>query len=258
MPPNDPPGQAPMRRWRLNFEFLTLLFILLVAVMLIIWRPWQASVKGSERTVSVTGDTKLTAEPDEFVFSPQYDFKNADKQAALTAMSNKNNEIVAKLKSLGVPDSKIKNTGSGYSNGIYFVQEGSGDSTTYSLMLTITANSRDQAQKVQDYLLTTSPTGAVTPEASFSEAKRKSLEATARDQASKDARSKATQSAKNLGFKVGKVKSIDDSGGFGGPIPLGRANAAQLQSGAASGTSLAIQPGQNDLEYSVTVVYYIN
>lgn len=251
MQPNNQASGAPLR-WRPSFQLLCLLFIGLIVLMLLMWKPWSA--KAAERTVTVIGDTTVQAEPDEFVFYPQYEFKNADKSAALAALTSKNNEIVAKLKSLGVADKDIKNSGAGFSGGIYFDQS---DTNTYNLSLMVTTANKDLAQKVQDYLLTTSPTGSVTPQAQFSEAKRKSLESTARDQASKDARAKADQSAKNLGFKVGKVKSLKDGSGFGDGGCPGGLCAAQAEA-ADVGRSLTVQPGQNDLSYSVEVVYFIN
>ncbi len=54
-------------------------------------------------------------------------------------------------------------------------------------------------------MVTTAPTGQVSPRPNFSDAKRKELESKARDEATKDARAKADQSARNLGFKVGKI-----------------------------------------------------
>src|SRR5262249_19017389 len=130
------------------------------------------------------------------------------------------------------------------------------DSTyTYSFQLTVTVDNKDLAQKAQDYLVSTTPTGTVTPQANFSETKRKQLEAQARDEATKDARAKADQSAKNLGFKVGKVKSVEDGTDTGRIVPLG---ASAPTESVATDNKLAVQPGQNDLNYSVTVVYFVH
>jgi uncharacterized protein YggE len=96
----------------------------------------------------------------------------------------------------------------------------------------------------------------VSPQANFSDAKRKDLERQARDAATKDARAKADQSAKNLGFKVGLVKTVTDGTGFGGIIyPLTASGVAKATD--LSQPSLAIQPGENDLSYTVTVTYYL-
>ncbi len=195
----------------------------------------------------------MTAEPDEFVFNPTYEFKDPDKTVALKQAEARSTEVVAKLKALGVPDNKIK-TNTNSSERKFFPVLGNNDSN-YTLQLTVTVGRRDQAQKIQDYLVTTNPTGEVSPQANFSDAKRKHLESQAHDLATKEARSKADQSAKNLGFKVGKVKSVEDGTGFGGITPLLKGITAQ--DAESQSAKLSVQPGQNDLQYSVTVTYYV-
>lgn len=262
MPPETTPPPAEKKRLSIALDFRTVLIVLLVValgVMAFLWKPWQANIKASDRTVTVTGDATLTAEPDEYVFSPTYEFKNSDKQAALDAMSKKSDEVVAKLKALGVADKKIQTNSSGNNNGIYFPTYDQDGTTIYTLSLTVTISDRTLAQKVQDYLVSTAPTGAVSPQANFSDAKTKSLQTQARDAATKDAHSKADQSAKNLGFKISKVKSVDDGSGFHGPVPYlqsGTANRLQIKDTASP--ALSVQPGENKLQYSVTVVYYIH
>jgi uncharacterized protein YggE len=245
---------------RLNFTFdlkyVVVFLLVVIAIMLLIWKPWSTAAT-SDRTVSVTGESTLKAVPDEFVFYPSYHFKNADKEAALQEMTQKSDTIVDELVKLGVAEEKIKTDSSGYGD-VYFraPDDPASDETTYTLSLTVTASDKDQAQKVQDYLVTTQPTGSVSPQASFSEAKRNELESQARDQATKDARAKADQSAKNLGFKVGAVKSVQDGQGFdGGIYPM--TGGAEPAIAEDSKRQLAVQPGENELRYSVAVVYYV-
>jgi SNF2 family DNA or RNA helicase len=45
--------------------------------------------------VSVSGSATLKAEPDEYVFYPSYEFKNADKTAGLKELTAKSEEVVA-------------------------------------------------------------------------------------------------------------------------------------------------------------------
>lgn len=246
-----------------DLRLVVIALLVIVVVMLVLWRPWQAKSGADARTISVTGEATVKATPDEYVFSPSYQFKNADKAAALKELTAKNDAIVAALKKLGVPDSGIKTNSNSYETGITpydgGVSTNTRDSTTYVLNIVVTVGDKQLTQKVQDYLVTTTPEGgSVSPYATFSTAKQKQLEAQARDQATKEARSKADQSAKNLGFKVGDVKNIDDSGFGGGVMPY----AANSTMGMAEDTksappSLAVQPGENDLNYSVAVVYYI-
>jgi len=234
-------------RWIVGF------LIVVIGVMLILWKPWNAQISADSRTVKVSGEAKLTAVPDEFVFNPTYQFKNADRDVALNELSKKSDEIVKKLKDLGVADNKIKTNSDGYDYPIYQSDEES--TPTYTLRLTVTVGNKDLAQKVQDYLVSTSPTGAVSPQANFSDSKRGELESQARDQATKQARAKAEQSAKNLGFKLGAVKSVEDGVGFDKVFPMMGRGSAEMDT--AQDTQLQIQPGENDLSYSVTVTYFL-
>lgn len=225
------------------------LLLAVIAGMLMMWRPWEGA-GASDRTIDITGEARVTAVPDEFAFYPSYNFNNTDPQAALDAVTKKSEEVVAKLKELGVPESKIKVNSSGYDNKAY-PERAEGEARIYNLSLTITVGDKALAQKVQDYLITTNPTGAITPQPSFSEAKRKELEDEARDAATQDARRKADQMAKNLGFRLGKVKAVSIQPDYR-ILPLG-----VEASDAVATKSLQLLPGENDLTYTVTVTYYI-
>lgn len=247
----------------LDLRLICLVLLAVIVGMLLVWRPWDANAVATDRTVEVTGQATLKAEPDEYVFYPMYTFTNpaGDRQASIDAASAKSEELVKKLRELGVAPSKIRSSTSGYDNR-YSIQpapepDPNPGNTTYNLTLTVTASGLKLAQKVQDYLVTTAPTGSVSPQAQFSTTMRKMLEDKARDEATRDARAKADQSAKNLGFAVVRVKSVNDGAGFGGVIPLGRMESGAAVDTKATAPSLGVQPGENDLTYSVTVVYYI-
>ncbi len=248
----------------IDLRVVVVLLLLVILGLLLAWHPWNgASLATNDRVVTVTGESTLQAEPDQFTFTPSYEFKDVSRDAALVKLSDKNSELIAHIKSLGVPDSAIKTNASDYNQGGIYYPVGEtkpvvDDSATYSLRLTITVQKRDAAQKVQDYLAKTNPSGTVTPNNSFSDAKRKQLESQARDQATKDARGKADQSAKNLGFKVGKVKSVSDGSGFSGrPYDTKVMSANGAGGSEAAAPSISVQPGQDPLSYSVTVEYYL-
>ncbi len=241
----------------INLRFLVLILVLVIGGMLYVWKPWSQSVATSDvRTITVSGESKIKAEPDEFVFQPSYDFKDASKDVALSSLAQKSDEIVKKLKELGVPENKIKTSSDGYNYSGYYYDGPTGQNT-YSLRLTITLNDRKQAQKVQDYLVTTSPSGQLSPQTIFSEAKSKQLKSQARDAATKDARAKADQSAKNIGFKLGKVKSLQDGTDYGGIERLFSTSDQAAGTTESKTRSLNVQPGEDSLSYSVKVVYYI-
>lgn len=253
----DNSSQKPNKlNFSLDYRIIIVLLLVIIAGMLAIWKPWSVNSKTStDRTITVTGEATVKAEPDEYLFYPSYEFKSTSKEAALSEQTTKNQEIIDGLKSIGLDESDIKNRSSGY--GTYW--NNSGDTTTYTLQLTITVSNKELAQKVQDYLISTNPQGQITPQANFSESKRKDIEAQARDLATKDAKSKADKSADNTGAKLGKVKSIQDGSGFGGVNPLiyeGGAEDSSLDS-TTSKNSLSINPGENDLSYNITVIYYL-
>ncbi len=253
-----PTDQQKPKKFQLSLDYRVIVLVLIAVIvgMLMVWQPWQAQSQSTDRTISVTGESTVSAEPDEFVFYPSYEFENADKAAGLAELTKKSDEVVNKLKELGVPDSKIKTQSSGYNYGWYYDE--SEKLNHYTLTLTVTLDNLEQAQKIQDYLVTTEPSGSVSPQASFSDAKQKELESRARDEATKDARAKADQSANNLGFKVGKVKSVSDGTGFGDVMPMTReASMDAATSSEEAKPQLTVQPGENDLNYSVTVVYYV-
>lgn len=255
MADSNPPEQNRNRlNLSLDFKIITLVLLAVIALMLMLWKPWEETPGANDRTVQVTGQAKITAEPDEFAFYPNYEFTGADKDAALAQMGKKSDEIVFQLKKLGVPDSKIKINSDGYDRK-YFGPDQPEGGNTYTLRMTVTVSDRELAQKVQDYLVGTQPSGTVSPQATFSESKQKELEKKARDEATNDARAKAEQSAKNLGYRIGKVKAVADGGGFGPIMPFD--TRSTQQDASVSATKLNLQPGENELSYSVTVTYYI-
>lgn len=235
----------------LNLKIISVVLLVVIAVMLAIWKPWVNEPLNSDRVISVRGQTTLKAEPDEFVFSPTYVIRDKDREVALQNLSKKSSEILDGLKKIGIEEKNIKTNAADYSSGFYWSTRP--ETNSYNLSIMVTVNQKELVQKVQDYLLTTEPSGVITPQASFSEAKQKQLESEAKNQAEKDARSKAEESAKNLGFKVGKVKSVSVSNLSVGPIPI----YGVAEDSSSSSRKLAVQPGQNDFYYAVEVVYYI-
>jgi uncharacterized protein YggE len=236
-----------------DYRWLVAALLVVIAVMVVLWRPWEPRYDRDARTVEATGEATVKAVPDEYAFYPVYNFKNADKATALADSSAKSTDFVKKLKDLGVADAKIKTSVNGYQD-MYMTGSSSGD-YVYSLSLTVMLTDKDLAQKVQDYLVSTGPEGGVSPQPTFSDAKRKELENSARDLASKDARKKAEQLAGNLGGKLGTVKTITDGSGFGGVMPMYATDASsKLESSPAS---LTLQPGENELTYTVSVTYYL-
>lgn len=247
--PHSKPGMVALDyRW-----IIIALLGVAIVVMFAMWRPWEAQYDKNARTVDVTGATTLKAEPDQITFYPQYQFQDTDKEAAVNAAGKKSAEVIKKLRELGVAEKAIKSETFGSSDSVMPMSSASSDGYSYTTSITITLADMKLAQKVQDYLVTTAPEGQITPQYDFATATRKKLEDSARDAATKDARKKAEQSAKNLGFSLGSVKSVTD-GSLGG-YPYATAMTDGGKDMAVS--SYALQPGENELSYSVSVSFYI-
>ena len=215
-------------------------------------RPWQANSASASRSISIEGSSSLKAAPDEYQFSPTYQEKGADRSAIQEQLTTKINTIVAKLKELGVEESKITLASTTYDN--YWTD---GADEVVSNTLTISVSDKEQAQKVQDYLLTTSPQGQISPYPTFSNDKRKELENTVRMQALADAKSKADRTADELGIRVGKVITIEDQP-MGGIYPMAiDARTTGIAEGSATVSSLPVLSGEQEITYTVKVVYEI-
>lgn len=239
---------------RLDYRIIIGFLLLVILAMVVLWRPWEPRFDADSRTISVAGESVVSAAPDEYIFTPTYEFKNDDRDAAIKGLSDKSNEIVTKLKQLGVSEADIKTESNGYDYPTYTLDEKQESTPTYSLRMTITI-SRKLGEMVQNYLVTTSPVGSISPQYGFSDATRKDLESKARDESTKDARRKAEQSAKNLGFKIGAVKEVSDGSSLGSAPTMMRGDVGITEGALIDG--LTVQPGENELSYQVNVVYFV-
>lgn len=224
--------------------------LLLVANLstLLLWRPWS----GPEtlRKITVTGESTIKSQPDEYQFNPYYQRSSNDEIAKLSQ------SIVDSLKKLGVSDDNIKVTVSNY--GLSPASPEANvipDKSQSTLSVNLTVNTKELAQKVQDYLITTNSNGLVTPNSTFSTTKQKQLQDKARSQAITDARKKADQSAADLGSRVDKVLEVTDRDSGGYIVPLSGAASGVKTEDSSSSQSMPIQPGQNEINYSVQVTF---
>lgn len=229
----------------LDLRIVCIILLVVIAGMLAMWQPWKDDSGSSQRKITISGEATLKAEPDEFVFYPSYTRKTLGE---ITTLSQ---DIVKKLKELGVADNQIKTNASSYDYPELYAPKPAPDGDN-ALSLTVTINKKDLAQKVQDYLLTTNPIGSITPIPNFSTEKRKQLEDEARDKAIADAKSRADKTADGLDAKIGKVVEVKEGVSGGGIYPL--LYGADSKSSRSS-ESLPIQPGENEFSYRVEVVF---
>lgn len=235
-----------------NLVWLTWLLGLIIIGMLVMWRPWQAET--ANRSIAVSGQSTISAQPDEFVFYPTFELTDSDQAQLKARITNLVDETVAALKAIGVTDSQIKLNAYGGED-YYFVYPGDKDSDyRVSATLTVTSTSQEQSQSIQDLLINTDAQGQLTPTVQFSESKRQELETQAREEAIANAKTKAEQSASLLGAKLGKVIEVSESSNFD-VIPVDQRATEVSPDGAAA--DLPVLPGENEFSYFVNVKFAI-
>ncbi|HUC20013.1 MAG TPA: SIMPL domain-containing protein, partial [Candidatus Polarisedimenticolaceae bacterium] len=89
-------------------------YLLLAAILGL--NIYQTYNKTEARSITVEGTATIKAEPDSFVFYPQFEIKNTDSAKVKETLTAKSNEVVSKLKALGVKDNQIKLDASQYEN----------------------------------------------------------------------------------------------------------------------------------------------
>ena len=250
----------------ISFKMLAITLLVTNLATLAIWRPWStSSTSVITRKISVTGEVTLKSVPDEYDLSPYFEFSNADRTKATEELTKQSTDITTKLKALGVKDEQITTNTNAYDKYSYPQPVDANSTNTLQLNYTVKVGTKALAQSVQDYFLTLKPKGQLSPQATFSEAKKKSLETEAREKAIDDAKQKAEKTAKQLGAKLGKVVTISDGNSYGGPIMYGKAVATPMMASTSAGAadvsvtsgSVQVQPGQDDYVYSVQVEYEI-
>ena len=239
----------------LDLRVLCLLLLVVIAVMLVIWRPWQMA---SARTITVLGEATIQHAPDSFVFSPRFEAADMKKVTVL------GNDAVAALKKLGVQSSELKtdvNAGQTFPQPQPLSQKSGGTSAinqpapivqSASYDINITVHDKALAQKVADYLATTTASGQLTPLGQFQIATRSKLDIQARTLASSDARTKAEAMVSKLGGHVGRLVSVSENGY--NVMPMMEGKGASIPDSAASAGPV-VEPGTDDVNYNLTVVF---
>lgn len=227
--------------------------LLVVILGLLVWTaPWDSNDGSAKRTVTVTGKSTIKATPDEFTFYPYFQESGTDQDEIKEELTTKATSVVEKLKELGVEEKHITLDVSSYDRWYY----SEGEEGTLNARLQIVVSDKDLVTKVQNYLLTLDVKGQITPQATFSKAKKAELDAQAVEEASNDAVAKAMAQASLFDAELGKAITISQ-GSDSVFYDYSRGNAATLEQseGPSSSLSLPVLPGQNEYTQTMTVTY---
>ena len=209
------------------------------------------------RTITVSGEGKITAKPDIANISLSVVSKGATVKQVTNDNNTKMNAVLAAVKSQGV-DSKDITTSqySLYPDYDYLYTAGSTKIKGYNLTQEITVKVRD-LQKVDDILDTATKAGAnQVGSLNFDIDDTGSVKKQAREVAFKKAKEKAEEMAGMAGVRLGRVVTFsEESPSYFPNYTQFAMEARSMVSDAAPAPS--IEPGQKELSMSVSVTYEI-
>ena len=215
--------------------------------------PISSTVTQKQDLFTVSGTGKVTVVPDTAITTVGITTTKPTVKAAQTEANSVINKITASLKALGIPEKDIKT--SNYSiYPQYDYNSGVNRIAGYQVnaSLTVTVKELDKINQVVD---TATSLGANTVggiQFTVDEDRQKELLQQARQEAIKEAKSKAVSLSRAAGLTLGKIVNVQESSPeFPRPYLLERA----LPLGAGGGGDTQTSPGETSITSFVTLSY---
>jgi uncharacterized protein YggE len=207
----------------------------------------ESEPDGSDPTRSITasGTATVVTVPDEATFTFGVDARGDTASAALSAASAATKRITDAIKDAGVDAKDIQTENISLST----VTSSDGrhiDGFAASASITVHAKDLDSAGQLVDAAVAAGANNVYGPSLSRSDADELAEKALA--DAVADARRKAEALAEAAGGSLGKVIAVTESGSTVPPMPYAAREAALA-------TDVAIEPGTQEIQSSVTVVF---
>jgi uncharacterized protein len=224
------------------------LLVLAAAAFAGVGRPDSAGGASAQAEgITVNGVGTVKSVPDEAQMSFGVQTEAATSQEALARNSAQMERVLAALKAAGIAQQDIRTQDvSVWPKYDTTGQEGQGYTARNSV--TVTIHELDRAGAVIE-----AATRAGANEVSgpmLSSSRREKLEAKALEAAVDNAHKKAEALAKAAGVGLGRVTAMVEGGGTPGPVMLEAAR-------ASADKAVPIQPGQEEVQATVTVTYSI-
>lgn len=227
-------------------------FALALAAMLPVAAPaaWAESVPA---TISVTGEGATEVVPDLATLSIGVTTVGATAAEALSANSAALAGVLERLRAAGVENRDLQTSNLSVNPNWTGYEKSSGspaiDGYTAMNMVTVKIRKLDGLGAVLDAAVAD---GANTLNGlTFGLADPRPAMDTARQLAVQDAAAKAALMAEAAGVTLGKVQSITEGGGYGGPAPM-------FKDAAASAMPVPVEAGALSMAASVTVVWQLS
>ena len=216
--------------------------------------PISSVVSQKQDFFTVEGVGKVTVVPDTAIVELGINVQNPTVKSAQTQANTVIKDITSALKDLGIDSQDLKT--SNYSiYPQYDYTAGRNRITGYQVNVSLTVKVRD-IDKVNQVIDAATAKGANTIGGillTVDETKQKQLKQQAREEAVKEAKTKAESLARAAGLSLGKIVNVQESDSLD-PRPMLYAKLApEVGLGGAGDTS--IQPGSTDITSSVTLFY---
>ncbi|HWG19826.1 MAG TPA: SIMPL domain-containing protein [Terracidiphilus sp.] len=211
----------------------------------------ELKIDGSNRTLTVSAEERVTAEPDVAILHIGFVTPPSDARQAYAAGSKISNQIVAALKQAGIPESSIRSESQ---------ELQSWDPKAHKYQVRQSWVVKVPPVRVAEILDIAVNAGATNSgQIEWTVEDEKALENQALEKASEKAKADAVVLAKGIGVQLGKlVYATNQIGGGRMPISYGEANFDSAPtSGAALTPPLAIEPHKVSRTASVYAVFEI-
>ncbi|HCU21756.1 MAG TPA: hypothetical protein DF698_02465 [Candidatus Atribacteria bacterium] len=222
-----------------------------VLVLILVWIvPWSRINWGriiwqQAEVVTVNGEARSQEKNQLANYSAGVMAQNMDKNAAITEVNTKMEDLVKSVKDFGINEADIKTQSLSY----YQEPKGGQNPGQWQVNNTIEIILRDidRASDLADLLAKSGANNVYGP--NFSMDETNTAEKSLYDAAIKDAKDKAESIATASGKKLGKVISVNDGGNNGNVYPM----YAKLDSGMGGGA--VTEPGSTTVYKNLTVTF---
>jgi uncharacterized protein YggE len=200
------------------------------------------------RQVTVVGAGEVQGTPDTLTVNASIEFVAPDVTGAMNQTSDRQRAVIDALVASGVDRKDISTTQVSLQP-----QFAGGDSTTIigyraSNSIDVKIRKLDSASQTLALIISTGGDATRINSVNYSIEDDSQLVKDARSRAFNDAKDRAQQYAQLSGLDLGKVISITESGGATPPTPMPYSRGAEM-------ASVPVEPGQQTVGFSVTVIF---
>jgi len=234
-------------------SYLVLIVAIIIGVKFLPAIPISSVVTQKQYDFTVSGTGKVTAIPDTAIISLGMQVTQPTVKQAQSEANKVINQVTDLLKKLDIAEKDIKTENYSiypqydYSNGRNKIN---GYSISANLMVTV--RDLDKINPVIDQAAAMGINTIGNLNLTVNDDRLKVLQQQAREEAVKEAKSKAESLSSAAGMKLGRIINIQESEPFS-PRPI--MMTADLKTASGGGESTNIQPGSTDITSTVTLVY---